>query len=93
MDDDDIGYVRRNKVVHYGSLANNEQLGNNQKNAASAGSNVQVSTDFILAPTFKYYTRTQSTVALYFMGQVLFKNAEQDRAEIRDPTQLNKRWR
>lgn len=47
MDDDDIGYVRRNKVVHYGSLANNEQLGNNQKNAASAGSNVQVSTDFM----------------------------------------------
>jgi len=47
MDDDDIGYVRRNKVVHYGSLANNEQLGNSQKNAAPAGSNVQVSTDFM----------------------------------------------
>ena len=45
MDDDDIGYVRRNKVVHYGSLANNEQLGNSQKNAA--GSNVSVSTEFM----------------------------------------------
>ena len=33
----------------------------------------QTSTDFIFAPTFKYYTRTQSTVALYFIGQVLFR--------------------
>ena len=44
-DDDDIKYVKRNKVVHYGSLANSEQLGNSQKNAS--GSNVQVSTDFM----------------------------------------------
>ena len=44
-DDDDIKYVKRNKVVHYGSLANSEQLGNSQKNAG--GSNVSVSTEFM----------------------------------------------
>lgn len=46
-DDDDISYVRRNKIVHFGSLANSEQLGNTQKNAATSGSNVQVSTEFM----------------------------------------------
>jgi len=46
-DDDDIKYVKRNKIVHYGSLANSEQLGNSQKNAATPGSNVQVSTEFM----------------------------------------------
>lgn len=46
MDDDDIKYVKRNKVVHHGSLANNLQLGGNQQNATTAaGSNVQISTE------------------------------------------------
>lgn len=46
----------------------------------------QLSTELILAPSFKYYTRTQSTVALYFLSQVQFKTfSDGDSTTLDDP--------
>ena len=46
MDDDDIRYVKRNKIVHYGSLANSDQIGKTET-SQEAGDNVQLSTEFM----------------------------------------------
>ena len=46
MDEDEVKYVKRNKVVHYGSLANSEALGRNQTELGGVG-NVQISTEFM----------------------------------------------
>ena len=46
----------------------------------------QLSTQFIFAPSFKYYTRTQSTVALYFLGQAQFKTfSDGDSSTVTNP--------
>ena len=43
--DDDLSYVRRNTIVHFGSHADTEQLGKSQ--SGSGGGNVQVSTEYL----------------------------------------------
>lgn len=45
MDDDEISYVRRNKVVHFGSHANSETLGKSHGDSGLAG--VNISTEYL----------------------------------------------
>ncbi len=47
MDDEDFNYVRKQKVVHFGSLANQETLGNSQLQNAETNQNIAVSKEYL----------------------------------------------
>jgi hypothetical protein len=79
--------ARLNVGINLGaSVSQNSVVVQEAMNGNSEVRQDQMSTEFILAPTFKYYTRTQSTVALYFLGQMHFQIfSDGDAITINDP--------